>query len=111
MISLGLLPCFPIRIALVIEADTPIYWLNKVVRFWMSSFFWHVLLLSLIQEHYVQSGFVSSFSSNMMSAVIEAVDLTDKECLLESRVESSCLGGLLLTVETLFKSSTSWEFN
>ena len=59
--TLGLLPCFPIRIALVIEADTPIFWLNKVVRFWMSSFFWHVLLLSLIREHYVQSGFVSSF--------------------------------------------------
>ena len=39
LISLGLLPCFPKRIALVIEADTPIYWLNKVVRFWMSSFF------------------------------------------------------------------------
>ena len=39
LISLGLLPCFPIRIALVIEADTPIYWLNKVIRFWMSSFF------------------------------------------------------------------------
>ena len=29
----------------------------------------------------------------MMSAVIEAIDLTDKGCLLESQVESSCLGG------------------
>ena len=43
-------------------------------------------------EQYVQSNFVSffsfSFSSNMMSAVIEAIDLTDKGCLLESRVET-----------------------
>ena len=82
MISLGLLPCFPIRIALVIEADTPIYWLNKVVRFWMSSFF---LACASVK---FDSGtlctirfcllFSFSFSSNMMSAVIEAIDLTDK---------------------------------
>ena len=62
LISLGLLPCFPIRIALVIEADAPMYWLNKVVRFWMSSFF---LVCASVKFDsgtlYVQSDFVSSF--------------------------------------------------
>ena len=63
LISLhGFITLFPIRIALVIEADTPMYWLNKLVRFWMSSFFLACASVKFDSGTlYVQSDFVSSF--------------------------------------------------